>query len=100
MRHRHDLDAVGVASRGLRPRLRRHAECSAWTHRGFCFEDVAMKLLTSALIAGGVAVAAAGAYQLRPDWFRLQDSEAVARRASPATLNAPQSGDPSDAVPT
>ncbi|CAG1017577.1 serine protease Do [Burkholderiaceae bacterium] len=52
-------------------------------------EDLAMKPLTTALIAGGLLVAGAGAYHLRPDWFALRDTEVVALQGPAETVPSP-----------
>src|SRR5258706_9970651 len=55
-------------------------------------EGIAMttvKPLTAALIAGGVLVSSAGAFSLRPGWFKSDDQKVAAATVAPSTQAAP-----------
>src|SRR5205823_14989826 len=48
-----------------------------------------VKPLTAALIAGGVLVSSAGAFSLRPAWFKHDDQKVAANAVAPSTQAAP-----------
>jgi serine protease Do len=57
------------------------------------------KPLTAALVAGGVLIGTAGAFSLRPGWFKDDDKQVAAATVAPSTAAAPAPPAASAVVP-